>query len=63
MEEEARKIFAGTVVNITVEGQRHLGAIVGSKGYKHKYCSSKVNKSTEEIKSLTEIARSQPQAA
>ena len=31
MGEEARKIFAGTAVNITVEGQRHLGAVVGSK--------------------------------
>ena len=31
MEEEARNIFAGTAVNITVEGQRHLGAVVGIK--------------------------------
>ena len=31
MEEEARKIFAGTAVNITAEGQRHLGAVVCSK--------------------------------
>ena len=63
MEEEARKIFAGTAVNITAEGQRHLGAAVGSKEYKDQYCSSKVNKWTDEIKSPTEIARSQPQAA
>ena len=44
MEEEARKIFAGTAGNITVEGQRHLGAVVGSKEYKDQCCSSKVNK-------------------
>ena len=63
MEEEARKIFAGTAVNIMIEGQRHLGAVVGLKDYKDQYCSSKVTKWTDEIKSLTEIARSQPQAA
>ena len=44
MVEEARKIFAGTTVNITTEGQRHLGAVVGSKEYKDQYCSSKVDR-------------------
>ena len=63
MEEEARKIFAGTAVKIMVEGQRHLGVVVGSKEYKDQYCSSKVFRWTDEIKSQTEIARSQPQAA
>ena len=63
MEEEAREIFAGTAVNITVEGQRHPAAVVRSKNYKDQYCSSKVTKWTDEIKSLTEIARSQPQVA
>ena len=57
MEEEARKIFAGTAVNITVEGQRHLRAAVGSKDYRDQYCTSKVTKWTDETKSLTEIAR------
>ena len=47
--EEARKIFAGTAVNITAEEQRHLGAVVGSKDSKNQYCSSEVTKWTDEI--------------
>ena len=35
--EEARQIF-GKEVNITTEGKRHLGAVIGSKDYKDEYC-------------------------
>ena len=56
MEEEARKIFAGTAVNIMIEGQRHLGAVVGLKDYKDQYCSSKVTKWTDESKSLMQVS-------
>ena len=58
IEEAARKISAGTTVNITFGGQRHLEAVVGSNDYKDQYCSSKVIKWTDQIKSLTETAPS-----
>ena len=32
-EEEAIKTFAGTAINITTEGQKHLGAALGSRPY------------------------------
>ena len=60
--QEAKQVF-GDSVNITTEGKRHLGAVFGSKDYKDDYCKAKVDKWTEELRSLSEIAKSQPQAA
>ena len=37
----AKEIF-GDQVNITTEGQRHLGAALGSNSFKDTYCSKKV---------------------
>ena len=58
----AKEIF-GDLVNITTEGQRHLGAALGSKGFKDTYCSKKVENWTNQMKVLTEIAKTQPQSA
>ena len=58
----ANEIF-GDLVNITTEGQRHLGAALGSKGFKDTYCSKKVENWTNQMKVLTEIAKTQPQSA
>lgn len=60
--EEAQKVF-GKEVNITVDGKRHLGAVVGSKDYKDQYCNEKVSAWRREIETLSEIATSQPHAA
>ena len=62
MEEEAKNLF-GESVNITVKGQRHLGAVLGPTEYKDKYCENKVNECASELRNLSEIAKSQPQAA
>ena len=59
---EAKRIF-GDEVNITTEGQRHLGAVIGSKEYKEQYCRDKVQVWKRNITSLAEIAKSQPHAA
>ena len=40
--DKAKAIF-GDIVNITIEGKRHLGAIIGSENYKKEYCEEKVN--------------------
>ena len=61
--EIANLLFEGTNVNITTEGRRHLGAVIGSDAYKEEYLSGKVNVWIEEIIELTKIARSQPHAA
>ena len=56
--EEAKRVFEKEV-NITTEGQRHLGAVIASQEYK----DQKVRAWKEEIERLSEIAKSQPHAA
>ena len=60
--DEAERVF-GDEVNITTEGKRHLGAVIGSKEYKDQYCAEKVQGWKREILTLAEIAKSQPHAA
>lgn len=50
-------------MNITTEGQRHLGAVLGSKSFKDQYCEEMVDKWIADLRALCEIARTQPQAA
>ena len=52
---EAKRVF-GDEVNITTEGQRHLGAVIASQEYKDQYCEEKVRVWKEEIERLSEIA-------
>ena len=59
---EAKRVF-GEEVNITTEGQRHLGAVIASQEYKDQYCEEKVCAWKEEIERLSEIAKSQPHVA
>ena len=52
------------ILNITTEGQRHLGAVIGSRQFnKDQYCREKVLGRKGELEDLSEIARSQPHAA
>ena len=44
----AREIF-GDRVNITTEGQRHLGAALGSLAFERDYCTEKVNSWSEQL--------------
>ena len=46
--EEAKRVF-GEDVNITTEGQRHLGAVITLQEYKDQYCEEKVRAWKEEI--------------
>lgn len=61
-EEEARELFAGTAINVTTEGQKHLGAALGSRSYLEEYVNDKVVDWVNEVKRLAEFAVSQPQA-
>ena len=62
-EEEARECFEGTGIQITVEGERHLGAVIGSEEYKEGYVRTIIEKWVNEITMLADIATTQPQAA
>ena len=61
-EARARKEF-GDTVNITTEGQRHLGVVIGSLDFKSSYCSAKATKWKEEITNLNNIAETHPHMA
>ena len=37
-----REVFKDTVINVTVEGQKHLGAVIGSRDYLEDYVNEKV---------------------
>ena len=61
--EAAERLFAGTGINVTAEGKRHLGAAMGTRSFVESYVSKKVEKWKCEIEKLSEIAKSQPHAA
>ena len=59
----AEECFVGTNIQITTEGERHLGAVIGSEGYRESYCQGLVKKWSEELTLPSQIAVIQPQAA
>ena len=60
--DEAELVF-GEEVRITTEGQRHLGAVIGSQEYKDQQCSGNIKGWRENIELLAEIVKSQTHAA
>ena len=56
-------MFKDTVINITVEGQKHLGAVIGSREFLESYASDKVENWVREVAQLADFARTQPQAS
>ena len=56
-------MFAGTGINITTEGRKHLGAALGSRSYLEQYVGGKVEDWVGEVTRSAEFARSQPQAS
>ena len=61
--EKAVKVFEGTGIKITTTGMRHLGPVIGSITYKEEYMNEKINIWLQELQMLTNIAKSEPQAA
>ena len=61
--DDAIAAFEGTGVNITVHGQKHLGAVIGNPSYKKDFVSKLVEKWVLEIKTLSDIAKFEPHAA
>ena len=56
-------MYADTGINFTTQGQRHLGAAIGSYDFRVKYTTEKVKDWSSEIFQLSKFAKSQPQAA
>ena len=61
--EDAVETFAGTGINITTEGKRHLGAVVGTLAYKIEYVRNLVDEWINELKNLNKAAKVEPQLA
>ena len=62
-QDKAKQIFQGSKITITTEGHRHLGSVIGSKTFKESYIKELISKWCEELAKLSEIAKTQPQAA
>jgi len=56
--EAARVIFQGTAIDIFTQGQRYLGAALGSREYQEEYVGSKVEDWVSQVVKPAEIAMS-----
>ena len=56
-------MFNGTGINITDQGRKHLGAVIGSVDYKKDYMIEKVEEWVSSLRRLSMIAKTQPHAA
>ena len=60
-QDEAKSLFPD--VNITTEGQRYLGSFIGTEEGKRQFVKNEVQKWAEEISTIAEIGRTEPQLA
>ena len=60
---EAERIFHGTEIKITTEGRKYLGGFVGIEDGAQTYVTELLNEWMSELETLTNIAKSEPQAA
>ena len=60
--ETVKDIFKDTNLNITNEGKRHPGAVVGTGEFRKKYVIMRINEWVAELKLLTKITKFYPQA-
>lgn len=61
-EDLVKEAFKETAVNVTTQGQKHLGAAIGSREYVEDYVSDKVSNWISEVTRLAKFAAVQPQA-
>ena len=61
--EEPVQVFGGTNIQISTEGKRYLGAVIGMEENKKKHINDKICECTKEINMLTDIATTHLQAA
>jgi len=59
----AKSIFGDTDIQITDQGQRHLGAALDSQGFAEEFVSKKVTVWSSKVLALVEVATNRPHAA
>ena len=57
---EANSIFADSRINITCEGRKHLGAVIGSETFKNSFVDNLVDEWIQQIELLSKIASTEP---
>ena len=60
---KTESFFSDTKINVTTEGKRHLGAVIGTNDFRTKYVNQKVTQWCSELKTFSEFPKSQPQVA
>ena len=61
--EQARSLFADSLVNVTADGRPYLGAAVGSLSYVKHWVIGRIDSWVAELKTLSSFAVMQPYAA
>ena len=59
----AHDIFGDTGIQLTTEGRRYLGAVLGSSEFIKSYVNGKVREWSDELSKLSEIRLTQPHSA
>lgn len=54
------EVFRNTATNISTQGQKHLGAVLGSKTYLEDYANGKVEGWVNQVVKLSEFAATRP---
>ncbi|KAG0712875.1 hypothetical protein GWK47_017444 [Chionoecetes opilio] len=61
--ENGLRLFSDSGVIVTKDGQRHLGAVIGTEDFKAKYVGEKVSEWVKEVGALSGMAKTEPHAA
>ncbi|KAG0726956.1 hypothetical protein GWK47_035604 [Chionoecetes opilio] len=61
--ENGVRLFSDSGVIVTKDGQRHLGAVIGTEEFKAKYVEEKVSEWVKEVGVLSDMAKTEPHAA
>ena len=59
----AVELFGQSGMQITLSGERHLGAVIGSLKFKREYVSNKIQGWVEDVKEVSKFAKDEPQLA
>ena len=54
---KSRSVFKDTGVQVTIEGDRNLGAVLGLASYKHDFVKRKISSWVKDIEELAVVAK------
>ena len=63
LKKAAQDTFQGTGIKISCDGERHLGAVLGTDNFREKYVQDKISKWVKDVEELTLIGEDDPQLA